>query len=214
MSKLICPNCGVATSFSPLQIIGRGALLGRSTENETEWGKVQISAVTPDNYNVTHYAILLCQACEEPFVATKEPYEMSDAWSAVYPISHKPVAKEIPKPIKGEFKEANLCFAVGAYIACLLVCRTVLIALQREQKVSSLKELMEKGIISKMLYEQADQVRLWGNTISHEDIVPESVTKEDSEKLLTYMESILNAVYVEPKRLGKLTKKRQQLKKQ
>lgn len=215
MAKLTCPNCGVATSFSPAPIIGKGILLDYSDKDQTKFTKVQISAITTYNYEEDTFAILVCQACKEYFLARREKYchPDSDKWSAVYPILHKPVAKEIPEPIKSEFEEANLCFAIGAYIACLLVCRTVLISLQREQGVSNLKELMERGIISTMLYGQADQVRLWANTISHEDIVPDSVTKENSEQLLTYMESVLNAVYVEPKRLSSLTQKRQQLKK-
>jgi len=214
MSELICPNCGTATSFSPAQIVGKGILLGRSTETDTEWGKVQISAVTTYLYERETYAILVCQACWEYFVAQKSKYSHpeSDEWVAVYPITHRPVAQEIPQPIKSEFEEAQLCFAIGAYIGCLLVCRTTLIALQREQKVSKLDELKDKGIISNMLFNQAEQVRRWANMFAHED-VPEDVTKEDCEQLLTYLEALLNAVYIEPKRLASLTQKGKQLKK-
>jgi hypothetical protein len=172
-----------------------------------------LSAVTKDDYMLVQdpcYAILTCQACSSWFVAARPKYGRE--WSAVYPIHHKPVTKEIPEPIKGEFEEANLCFAVEAYIACLLVCRTVLIALQREQGVTSLKELKDKGTISNLLYGQADQVRLWANMIGHED-VPEAITKEDSEQLLTYLEALLNAIYVEPKRLIEMAQKHKQLKK-
>ena len=54
--------------------------------------------------------------------------------------------------------------------------------------------------------------RGWANMIGHED-VPKAITKEDSEQLLTYLEALLNAVYVEPKRLSGLTQRREQLKK-
>jgi len=208
----MCPLCGAFTSFSPAQIIGKGILLDKSRENETQWGKVQISAIMPYDYRGTDhvYAILVCRACEQYFVAERKEY--ADEWLAVHPIQHKPVAREIPGPIKSEFEEANLCFAVEAYRGSLLVCRTALIAMQRQQGVSNLKELKDNGAISEGLYKQADEVRLWANMIGHEDI-PEDITKEDCEQLLTYLEALLNAVYVEPKRLAKLAQKREQLKK-
>ena len=87
-----------------------------------------------------------------------------------------------------------------------------MIALQREQNVSSLNELKENGIISARLYNQSNEIRLWANMVGHEDVL-EAVTKEDSEQLLTYLEALLNAVYVEPKRLAELAQKREQLKK-
>jgi len=212
MGKLICPLCGAFTSFSPVQLIGQGILLERSGEKYTMSEKVMLRAVTDEDYMIvkdTCYAILACQACGKWFVAEKERHGRQ--WSAVYPIQHKPAAKEIPEPIKGEFEEAYLCFAIGAYRGCLLVCRTALIALQREQGVTSLKELRDKGAISDLLYGQADQVRLWGNMVGHEDI-PEAITRDDCEQLLAYLGALLDAVYVEPKRLAELAQKREQLK--
>ena len=51
MAKLMCPLCGATTSFSPAQIIGKGVLLGKSSDKYTEWGDVQLSAVTPFGYD-------------------------------------------------------------------------------------------------------------------------------------------------------------------
>ena len=82
----------------------------------------------------------------------------------------------------------------------------------REYLDKLVKELKEKGAISDVLYRQADQVRLWGNMVGHEDI-SEAITKEDCEQLLTYLEALLDAVYVQPIRLSALTHKRGQLKK-
>ncbi len=47
--------------------------------------------------------------------------------------------------------------------------------------------------------------------VGHENI-PEKVNKDDCEQLLAYMEALLHAIYVEPKRLSDLSKKREQLK--
>ena len=124
--------------------------------------------------------------------------------------SKSPVAEEIPEPMKSKFEESQICFDAGAYLGCLLVCKTTLIALQRNMGITRLEELQGKGI-SNTLYKQADEVRLWANMFGHED-VPEKVDKDDCEQLMTYIETLLNAIYVEPKRFSDLNNKRQQLK--
>lgn len=217
MGKLICPLCGVYTSFSPAVVIGKGILSEYTGENETKWGKVEISAIVPHDhiYDEDRYAIVVCRACNEFFVAKGEKYSdpnSPDYWSAVYPIQHKPVAEEIPEPIKSEFEEANLCFAVGAYRGCAAMCETALEALWREQKASGLLDLKDKGIISLQLYKRANEVRFWGNVAKHE-LVPDVVEKEDAEQLLAYLETLLSDVYVEPKRLDSLRQKRDQIEK-
>jgi len=212
--KLVCPLCGVSTSFSPLLLEGKGALLKDFDSDDIHYIDVGLRAVTSDrcmrrSSKDTGYAIVICQDCGAWFVAERQRYGRE--WLAVYPIPHKTVSQEIPEPIKSEFEEAYLCFAVEAYRGCLLVCRTALIDIQREQDVSNLKELVDKGIISNMLYGQADQVRLWANMIGHEEL-PETISKEDTEQLLDYLGMLLDTVYVQPKRLSDLSQKLRQLK--
>jgi hypothetical protein len=165
-------------------------------------------ACTPKTPGLTTYGIIVCQACKKLFVAEKKYGE----WESVYPIMHEPVSQDIPEPMRGELEEANLCFAVGAYRGCLLLCRTALIDLQRHEKVSNLKELKDKGDISDLLYRQADEVRLWANLVGHEVIVSD-VAEDDCEELLNYLGAILDAVYVQPAQLATLTQKRNALKK-
>jgi len=214
MGKLVCPHCGSFTSFSPAQIIGKGILLKYSSEDETTWGEVRISAVVPYKYQYgdESYAILVCRACKECFVAKNEKFADEDEWSAVYPIQHKPVATDIPEPIHSEFGEANLCFAIGAYKACVSMCMTALEALWQEQNASGLNDLKGKGIISQRLFDQATEIRLWAGIVKHE-LIHETVTKEETEELLTYLEEILHDVYVRPARSAALAKKRKQIEK-
>lgn len=212
--RLVCPLCGVPTPLSPLELKGKGAFLRTLGTDEVRYVEVALKAMIDTHYMAmtsedTCYAILTCAACGGWFVAKKQPYE--EEWLAVYPIPHKPVAQEIPEPIKSEFEEAYLCFAVEAYRGCLLVCRTALIDIQREQGVSNLKELRDKGSISNTLYGQADQVRLWANIIGHEKL-PETIPKEDTEQLLAYLGMLLDTVYVQPKQLSDLSQKLEQLK--
>ena len=221
MNKLICPHCSVYTAFNPVRLRGRGIVLRSSSDTHTDYEKVDLWAFTDDkemssddlNTQDYMYAILMCQSCDKWYVARTRKY--SNEWSAVYPILHPYVADEIPEPIKSEFEEANLCFAVGAYRGCILIliCKTALIDMQREQGVSNLKGLMDKGSISQTLYRQADQVRLWGNLIGHNSVPLDVAAKEDVEQLLEYLRMLLDTIYVQPKHLSNLTEKLEEVKK-
>jgi hypothetical protein len=90
--------------------------------------------------------------------------------------------------------------------------RTTVIRLLRECKVPSLKELFESGRISRLLYGQADEVRLWANTLGHDDFDSEALTAEICQELTDYIESLLDAIYVQPAKLAAHKKKRTEAK--
>ncbi len=216
MAELICPHCGVRTSFSAAPVIGKGILLDKSSGDSTVRGEVQISAIFPysADYGDDAYAIVWCQGCGECFVVKKDKYTRREQreWSAVYPIQHKVAPDDIPEPIKSEFEEANLCYAIGAFRACISMCQIALEHVWHEQSVSGLAELKDKGIIPARFYDRANEIRLWGNLEKHQ-LVIEPVSPEDAEQLLGYLEILLNEAYVEPKHLDELAKKRKELKK-
>lgn len=212
MGKLFCPLCGVFTSVEPAEV--RAWVKLRNGKSwSLDYGTTQ--AVASDKGDKFAYGIMECNGCGELFVAKKDIKK--DEWSSVYPILAKSVDPDIDEPMKGELKEAYLCFAIGAYRGCVSMCGTAIEALWREQKASSLLDVKEKGVISPQLYERGNEVRLWGNIAKHE-LAPDVVEKEDAEELMTYLEAILNAVYVEPKRLerlsvARLSRKRENLRK-
>lgn len=210
---IICPLCGITTSLNAVLIEDEHAFMpDRSGEREMVYEKAVVRAIKEAEYpHKVSYGIFQCQDCGRRFVAKYQEYEDRD-WVVAYPIPHKVVAQEIPEPIKSEFEEASLCFAVGAYRACVSMCGTALEALWRDQQVSGLDELKGKGVISVTLYKRANEVRLWGNVAKHE-LIPDVVERDDAEQLLGYLEILLNEVYVEPKRLEGLAKKREQLEK-
>lgn len=214
MSKLVCPNCGAHTAFFPARVEGKGILVGRSDESQTMYGEVEIAAIVPYNYQYGEdgYAILVCAGCHEFFVVRKELYSDKDhpAWIVVYPIQRKAIAEEIPEPIKGIFEEAALCFSVEAYRACVSICLVTLENLWRDKDASGINDLKEKGIITQRLHQRATEIRLWANIGKHE-LVTDPISKEDAEELLGYLELLLHEVYVEPKRLDALAKKREEL---
>ena len=206
MSNLVCPLCGAFTSAEPAEF--GGFIRIRSGQNyRYEHGTA--TALSDDKDGNVTYGILDCQGCGGRFVGKKD--RETDEWSAAYPIKAKRADSDIDEPMKGEFEEAHLCFAIEAYRGCVSMCGTALEALWRDEKASSLLDLKEKGVISPQLYERANEIRLWGNIAKHE-LAPDVVDKEDAEELLTYLEAILNAVYVEPKKLERLSTARLSLK--
>ena len=116
-----------------------------------------------------------------------------------------------PAEDKCEFEEARLCFNVEAYRAAVAMCEIAMEATWRDQESSGLSELKEKGIISLNLYDRANEIRLWANVVKHE-LVPDAVTKDDAAQLITYLESVLYHIYVEPAKLDIVRRNRKELK--
>lgn len=214
MGMLVCPRCGVATSLNPVTIEDDKAFLpDKSSDTHRTYGEAIVFAITDDDSpHYVSYGVFKCQACGGRYVAKKHKYDDRD-WGAVYPIPHKSVSEEIPQPIKSEFEEANLCFAVGAYRACASMCQRVQESLCQNKNVSGLNQLKDDGIISSTLFDRATEIRLWAGITKHKPLT-ESVSKEDAEQLILYLEMILNTAYVEPKRFDALREKRKQIEKQ
>jgi len=207
MAKLICPHCGDATSWSPILIEAKDAMFpDSSTQNQTVYGHARVFAVT-DYYHEKCFAVLECQSCNNQFIAAKSKYGTED-WIPVYPIPRgKTAADGIPEVIALALNEAYLCFAVEAFKASVAMCEVALEHLWREQRACNLKDLVDRDVISKKLFSQADEVRRWANIVKHEFIL-DPVSKEEAEQLLGYMGVLLDHVYVEPRKLADLTEKR------
>ncbi len=90
----------------------------------------------------------------------------------------------------------------------MLAARTALIRMQGERQVKNLKDLVAQGKLSPSLYQQADEVGLWANSVGHEELPVDSPEPADVDQLLEYARVVLNAVYVEPARLVALREKR------
>jgi hypothetical protein len=187
-------------------VIGNGVMLDSRPPRETP---ISIGAVIDYSAARPHVAVIKCQACDSLFVISKEYGHYGD-WEPVWPLQISPVPPDIPEPVRSALAEALLCLAVRAFGGCLLMCRTVIIRLQREQKVKSLQDLKDKGSISQQLYGQADEVRLWANMVGHEDYPADAVDSETCQELVGYVRSLLEAVYVQSARQAKLRERRQE----
>lgn len=217
MSRLICPHCGAATAFQAKKLtdVKTGPESQHSVEHILHYYVSSLYAyaiVENKSYQEPDYAILECAACSKTYLATKE---QNKDWVASFPIAQTTVSETIPEKIRSAFQEARLSYAVKAYQACVAMCRTALIKLQREQgaEKEGLKSLYEQGKISSAMFERANELRHWANMAGHEDIPPDTISEQDCAELLTYMESLLEELYVRPAKLKQLTNKRKKVSK-
>ena len=184
--------------MSAANIRGKGIDIERSDADHRRWVDVIIGATVEGSPEL---AIAICQGqgCGRRFLAQRV---WSGAnWEAVWPLRTRTVSEDIPDAVRLAFQEALGCLAVEAHGGCLLMCRTAVVRLLRDQQVSTLKELVDAGKISGLLYGQADEVRLWANMVGHEDYEPMKVDEQTCEELVDYVESLLDMVYVQPARL-------------
>jgi hypothetical protein len=205
-----CPHCGRQTP----RVLSRGV------------GNVTTKSGAPirgdiDSYGFAHagdhpilavfaleganYSIGRCADCKKEFVLGPDP-----ALPPVWPLPNVSVSNDITPNVRSMVVEAKKAHAVGSETAALLVARTALLRMLREQKVSRFKDLAENGTITAFVAGQADEVRLWANVTGHED-VPEGVPEAgDVTQLIQYLDIVFDSVYIQRKRLEEIRKKRTQ----
>jgi hypothetical protein len=203
-----CPHCGCAVRNEPMRNQGNvftSTGIRVTGELNPEQGTVKSSAqalYVCFPVRSMQYSVIRCEDCNREFVVETAPP------NATWPNRKIEIAADIPEPIRGAVKNAKQAHAVGAELAALLAARTALTRLQREQSSTSLKELSESGKITRILYAQADEVRLWANMVGHDDVEPDQPSAEDVEHLLGYLDLIIEAIYLQPAKLQSLQAKR------
>jgi len=153
--------------------------------------------------------IIKCGSCEEPFLAVIDPRGKG---ISVWPLAMPPVPEGVPEKVAEAYQDARLALAAGSKIGALLAGRTVLIRMLREQETSSLKELVEKQIVTPALYGGADQLRLWADIAGHEDVKAGVLADEEVEDVLDYLGLVLEAVYTHQARVNRFVSRTKELK--
>jgi hypothetical protein len=203
-----CPHCGCTVRNEPVRNQGSVfTLTGIRVTGELN-SELGIVKAAPQPLYVSYpirsmqYSVVRCEECNREFVVENVPPNVT------WPNRKVEISTDVPEPIRSAVKNAKQAHAVGAELAALLAARTALTRLQREQSSASLKELFESGKITRILYGQADELRLWANMVGHEDVEPDQPSGEDVEHLLGYLDLIIEAVYLQPAKLQSLQTKR------
>jgi hypothetical protein len=138
----------------------------------------------PDSYQV---ALLRCPECKHLLVGEQallkpegynHPFEEDpEKWSDASRVWPEPtpqlLALSIPETIRTCLLEARKCLHATAYTACVAMSGRAIEAMcrhfgtKKDMLFEGLKELHEKGIIDKRLYEWGDELRKHRNLAAH-----------------------------------------------
>ena len=209
MAGVTCPHCGLGTAPAAEHA---SKLFNTSTSHQAKDAyPVYISSqFDAEDEVIPGYMVSRCQACDGRFVVevVEVDYEGETSYESVWPLGGVLIPKEVPSKVRAAMIDAKQCHSVNANLGALLAARTAIIRLQRQLEISSLKELFESGMISQMLYEQSDQVRLWANDFAHDDLTDTTPNGKDLDELLQYLDMLLDVIYVQPAKLRRLQSKR------
>ena len=124
-----------------------------------------------------------------------------------------PKIEDVPSHVAMAAEEAYRCASVGAYMAAILMARTVI------EATAKAKEIMDGSLIVKIdamrtanllrpgIAEAAHEIRHLGNNMAHGDLddLPE---KQDADDILVLMSQVLSEVFQGPALLEKVKARR------
>ena len=142
--------------------------------------------------------IYMCGGCNQPTYFT----ELRQVPS---PIAGNPVDK-LPIEIHQLYEEARKCTSLGAYTACVLCCRKMLMhiavecgAKAGESFLSYVEFLAEKGYVPPNGSIWVDHIRKRGNEANHEIGL---MSQDDAQELINFLEMLLKFIYEFPARIN------------
>ncbi len=204
MPLIECSNCEarvdakvIATYFAPLSGDDAKAYEYSAVEAQEE-GRFDHDSLDPEEPRAV-YALLSCPGCSDAMLVYRYDFEAEDDYIRIWP-SVRSGHHELPPAIRDSFDEALKCQRVGAFLACVLMCRRVLEAVCRHHYPDvrplafGLKKLHDEGIIEKRLFSWAEALRDAGNLSAHDPSA--QVSRQDATDLVDFTEAILNYVFV------------------
>jgi hypothetical protein len=133
------------------------------------------------------------------FDAINDPEEWSGA-VRVWPDPVSQLAISIPESVRACLLEAHKCLHATAYTACVAMSGRAIEAMcrhfgtKRETLFEGLKELHDRGVIDKRLYEWGDELRKHRNLAAHASGAKFNLT--DAKDLYDFSTAICDYVFV------------------
>ncbi len=196
--SIYCPYCH---RYSFLTMATRNV----SVSTHRGFEEREIDCIWTKNQNEKWW-IGICNNCKNPVLVLNKGMRIFP-----YPLP-APSDQRIPEIIRQDLDESKLCYSVKAYRARAVMARRALQSAciekgTTEKNLSNqIKELADKGIITKELKEWADAVRFVGNDAAHPG--GEEVKKDDAEDILNLTEQFLHVIYIAPAIAKEQQKKR------
>lgn len=147
-----------------------------------------------------------CSHCANVLVGLQEEHEHPDYgnyWSEaerVWPQPKRTISLSIPDIVKSSLEEADRCFSAGAFTACVVMCGRAIEGICVHHKTkgktlnNGLKDLLDKEIIDKRLYNWGDELRKLRNLGAH--ATGEKVPQQDASDVLIFAHAITEYVFV------------------
>lgn len=171
-------------------------------------GKVISKHTSFDDVNFLEFKVVLleCPVCKDSIVGGSEKYEVApnkyewDSLRRLWPQPETNIPFEIPNIARNSLLEARICFKAKAYSACVVMSGRTLegVCLHYKTKKSTmaqgLKELKDREVIDKRLYQWGEEIRKHRNIGAHAS--KDRILKEDAKDVLDFAQAICDYVFV------------------
>ena len=195
-----CPNCHARAT---------GAVCGEAYEqlSQTEQARV---------------LLLRCPTCYKVMVGRQEMidsggFDEPATWTdavRVWPAPASDVSGCVPELIRGSLEESDRCLRAGAFTASVVMTGRALEALCRHYETKNqnlgygLKELLEREIIDKRLFEWGEALRVHRNLAAH--ATGEKFSHDEARDLFQFGTAICDYVFVLTEKFQQFMKRKQQ----
>ncbi len=163
-------------------------------------------------------SLLECPVCKNAILAGQELYqvgpeqhEWSDA-TRLWPKHDKYLHWDIPELVRDSLEEAQKCYKAKAYSACAVMCGWTLESIcsefgsKNKFLAGGLKDLLDKEIIDKKIYEWSEAFKEHRNIGAH--ATKEKISKEDAHDLLDFATAICDYIFVLTKKFEDFKKRK------
>jgi hypothetical protein len=122
---------------------------------------------------------------------------------------------DVPEGIGTAASEAHQALGADAPRASVAMARATVEATAKERGISKgnleskIDQLAKDGHISEAMRLAAHEIRFAGNEVAHGDLVDEPITVDDAAEIGDLMDAILERVYQEPAKVGRVRASRE-----
>ena len=165
--------------------------------------------------------LLECPICKQAILAGQDLWQIAPKeteWlntRRLWPQPEKYLDLEIPYSVRKSLEEARTCYKAKAYYACAVMCGKTLESICSEYGTKNkflaggLKELLDKQVIDKKIYNWSEALRKHRNIGAHAG--EEKIFKQDAENLLDFANAICDYIFTLTKKFEQFIKRKQKL---
>lgn len=165
--------------------------------------------------------LLECPICKQAILAGQELWQIAPKetqWldaRRLWPQPEKYLDLTIPYAVRNSLKEAEICYQAKAYSSCAVMCGRALESICSECGTESkflaggLKELLDKQVIDKKIYDWSEELRKHRNIGAHAG--EEEIFKQDAQDLLDFANAICDYIFTLTRKFEGFMKRKQKL---